>query len=323
MGILYQKRRLKVNKVKRRLAARRAFLQRFRVFLSTLMIAGICWFGIKVLKLPMWYIDQNKLNAADPSVLKIEGNKITPDYKIINMIRQTSLPCTQVFRLDTTELEQNISRLQPVKKVYIRRYWFPARLHVIIDERTPAFLLAPNLETLPNNALTTDGILIDHDFLPLIDKDKTKKLLTYGVKDGVDEVWDKKKVDEILSLVKAIETYSNQNVQYVDMRNQKDIYIMLEKYLIRFGQIDDTAPSRAKWIASILPEAEKFGSKVKYIDLRWEEAHYLRLQGAKETANTGAKKTEKPNKPVIKNAINLKEEDENIKTQQEEIENMD
>lgn len=283
MGLLYQKRRLKVNKAKRRIAAKRALLQRFRVLLSTVMVLSICYYGLCALKLPQWYIDDKKLNAADPAVLKIEGNIITPDYKIINMVRQTQIPYTQVFRLDTKELENNISKLQPVKKVYIRRYWFPARLLISIDERVPAFLLAPNLESEPHNALSTDGVLIDNDFLPFIEKNtKTRKLLTYGIKDGKEEVWDKKKVEEILKLTKAIETYSRQEVQYIDLRNQKDVYIMLKEHLIRFGEIDETALSRAKWIASILPEAEKVGPKVKYIDLRWEDSHYLRLRGAKE-----------------------------------------
>ena len=282
MGLLYQKRRLKVNKIKRMLNSRRRFLQRFRVLLSLVLVVLICYCGIKVLKLPQWYIDSTKLIEADPSVIKIQGNLITPTYKIVNMIRQTQLPYTQIFRLKTNELENNILLLQSVKKVYVRRYWFPARLVIVLDERVPAFLLAPNLESEPNSALTTDGVLIDHDYLPFNPSIKAKKLLTYGIKDGVDEVWDKKKVEEILKLVRAIETYSNQEVVYVDLRNQKDVYIMLQEYLIRFGEINDTALKRAKWIASILPEARKIEQKIKYIDLRWEDSHYLRLEGVKD-----------------------------------------
>ena len=285
MGLLYQKRRLKVNKIKRMLNSRRRFLQRFRVLLSLVLVVLICYCGIKVLKLPQWYIDSTKLIEADPSVIKIQGNLITPTYKIVNMIRQTQLPYTQIFRLKTNELENNILLLQSVKKVYVRRYWFPARLVIVLDERVPAFLLAPNLESEPNSALTTDGVLIDHDYLPFNPSIKAKKLLTYGIKDGVDEVWDKKKVEEILKLVRAIETYSNQEVVYVDLRNQKDVYIMLQEYLIRFGEINDTALKRAKWIASILPEARKIEQKIKYIDLRWEDSHYLRLEGVKDTGS--------------------------------------
>ena len=245
MGLLYQKRRLKVNKIKRQIASNRAFLVRARILLAFFMILGITYFCYCALKLPQWYIDSNKLSSASPEVLKIQGNIITPDYKIINMVRQTQLPYTQIFRLNTTELENNISQLTPIKKVYVRRYWFPARLVINVDERTPAFLLAPNLESEPNSALTTDGILIDHDYLPLNPSIKTKKLLTYGVRDGYDEVWDKKRVEELLKLTKAIEAYSNQEVKYIDLRNQKDVYIMLEEHLIRLGELNETSLNRA------------------------------------------------------------------------------
>ena len=41
MGLLYQKRRLKANKMRRQISANRAILQRLRVLLSFVMIIGI------------------------------------------------------------------------------------------------------------------------------------------------------------------------------------------------------------------------------------------------------------------------------------------
>lgn len=287
MGLLFQHRRLKAQKMRRAINKTRSALQQLRLLLALIMTVAICYFGLKVLKLPQWYIDPVKLNAADKSVITIQGNSITPDYKIINMVRQTQLPYTQVFRLDTRELQQNISQLQPIRKVYIRRFWFPARLSIIVDERIPAFLVAPNLESEPVSALTADGVVIDHDYLPLNPNLKVKKLLTYGVKDGYDEVWDKKKVEEILKLVKAVETYSGQEVQYIDIRNRSNIYIMIKDYLIRFGEINDTAQKRVKKIASILPQAKivekERNQEIEYIDLRWEDTQYFRMKGEKET----------------------------------------
>ncbi len=282
MGLLYQKRRLKVNKIKRMINANRRHLQSIRVFLSLIMIVGLIYLSYTILKLPQWYIPTAKLQTADKSVFVVRGNRITSEYKIYDMIRQTNLNYVQMFRLRTTELEKNIEQLQTVKKAYIRRYWFPARIYIVIEERTPAFLLAPNLDSVPNSALTTDGVLIEHDYLPFNSSVKAKKLLTYGVRNGVDEVWNKEKVELLLNTVRAIETYSSQEVQYVDIRNEKDVYIMIQEYLIRFGEINESSLNRAKYIASILPEARKIQQKIKYIDLRWDDSYYLRLEGAKE-----------------------------------------
>ena len=120
MGLLYQRRRLKVNKIKRQIASTRLMLQRLRMLLSLLLVVSIAYFCYWTIKLPQWYINSQKLSKASSDVLKIQGNIITPDYKIINMVRQTQLPYTQIFRLDTTELENNISQLTPIKKVYVR-----------------------------------------------------------------------------------------------------------------------------------------------------------------------------------------------------------
>ena len=57
---------------------------------------------------------------------------------------------------------------------------------------------------------------------------------------------------------------------------------MLEEFLIRLGEINDTAMSRIKNIGSILPEAKKYNQKIKYIDLRWDDSYYLRLKESKE-----------------------------------------
>lgn len=300
MSLLYQKRRLKVNKIKRKIAANRAFLNRIRILLALIMISGIIYFGLKVIRLSQWYINPEKLANSDPSVIKVQGNLITPNYKITNMVKQTQLPNTQIFRLDTSELEKNISQLQPIKQVFIRRYWFPARLVITVDERTPAFLLSPNLESEPNSILSTDGILIDHDYLPFNPSIKAKRLLTYGVRNGLDEVWDKKRVESLINLTKALEAYSGSQVKYIDSRNQDDIYIMLDDYLIRFGKIDETSLARAKKIAPILPEARKNKAKLKYIDLRWEDSCYLRLEGVKEVSPEGIKNNHKDKNPKSK-----------------------
>lgn len=278
MGQEYYRRRLKANKMRRKIASVRSTIRNFRVLLRLLLIVFIILLGLKVLKLHGWYLNQDLLAIANPKVIKIEGNIITPRYKIVDLIRQVQLPNTQIFRLDTTEMEQNIAQLQPIKKVYVRRFWHPARLDVLVEERTPVFLITPSLDAVPISAVTTDGVFIDREYMPISSKFKTYKILTYGVRGDDYEKWNQNRVDEILRLTKALETYSGQKVEYLDIRNPSDIYIKIEKVLIRFGEINDTALKRAKWIATILPETEKFKQKIKYIDLRWEDAHYIKLE---------------------------------------------
>lgn len=278
MGQEYYRRRLKANKMRRLIASRRSAIRNFRVLLRILLIIFIILFAFKVLKLSGWYLNQDLLAVADERVIKIEGNAITPKYKIVDLIRQVQLPYVQVFRLDTTEIENNLLKLKPIKKVYVRRLWNPARINIIIEERTPVFLITPALDAEPISAITTDGVFIDREYMPISPKFHTYKIITYGVRGDDYEKWNKQRVDEILMLTKSIETYGGQKVEYIDLRNPNDVYIKLEKVLIRFGEINDTALKRAKWVATILPEVAKFKQKIKYVDLRWDDAHYIKLE---------------------------------------------
>lgn len=292
MGQEYYRRRLKANKMKRKIASTRASIRNFRVLLRLILIILIIFCSLKVLKSHYWYINKTKMAIADPTVIKIEGNIITPKYKIVDLIRQTQLPNTQIFRLDTTELKDNIEQLQPIKRVYVRRFWLPARLNIIIEERTPVFLITPKLDSEPISAITDDGVLIDREYMPISPKFTTYKIITYGVRGDDYEKWNKQRVDEILKLIKSFESYSGQKVEYVDLRNPNDVYVKLEKVLVRFGEINETALKRAKWIAAILPETEKFKQKIKYIDLRWEDAHYIKLEDAsQQTIKQSTKET--------------------------------
>lgn len=274
----YYRRKLRANKMRRRIISAKNSIRNLRTLIRVGLIFGIIYFGIWTLKLPQWFIDRDLLRVADEAVVMIEGNSITPKYKIIDLVKQTELPHTQVFRLDTRELERNIAQLQPIKKVYVRRYWFPARLNILVEERVPVFLIAPNLETDPISAITADGVFIDREYMPIPPKYNATKILTYGLAGDDYEQWDKKRVDEISKLIKTIEAYSKQDVKYVDLRNPKDVYIQIGDIMLRLGEINESIYNRTKWIATILPEAQsKYGRKIKYIDLRWEDARYIKL----------------------------------------------
>jgi cell division septal protein FtsQ len=310
MDISYYKRRLKANKIKRQIMATRRTIQRVRVLCALVISICLCVFAIWALRLPQWYIDSAKFAAGDTSIIKIQGNQLTPSAKIIDMVKNTKIPYTQIYRLDTKPIEENITKLQPIKKVYIKRYWFPARLVIAVEERVPIFLLTPNLETEPNSALTAEGVLIDKEYLNFSSPQKAKSILTYGVKNGHDVVWDKKKVEKLIEITKAFEAYSGLEVRYIDLRNEKDSYIMLDDFLIRFGEINETALARIKWIAAIIPEAQKNKNNIKYIDLRWEDSRYFCLKNSSDTKEE-AGEIQKQNEN-IKNETQQKKLDKNV-----------
>ena len=46
---------------------------------------------------------------------------------------------------------------------------------------------------------------------------------------------------------------------------------------IRLGDLDDTVFERIQRIPSILPQVKTLDKTIKYIDLRWKDANYIKL----------------------------------------------
>ena len=273
---LYYRRKSKIVKMKRKVANAKRRIRRFRMLLRVGMIIFLLWASYKILNLDGWYLNPDKVMEMDPNTVQIEGNIITPEYKISDIIRTTEMPEEQIFKYSTKPLEESLSTLQSVKRAYVRRFSFPARIFVFTEEREPVFLIAPNDETPPISAVTKDGYYIDREFMPIPSKFKTTKILSYGTGGDDYENWDKKRVDEILKLIKKVETYSKQKVLYLDLRNKNDVYIKLEEVLLRLGTIDETTDSRINRIPTILPKVKEMQEDdIKYIDLRWKDSFYI------------------------------------------------
>ena len=86
-----------------------------------------------------------------------------------------------------------------------------------------------------------------------------------------------KKIRKIETLVRAMEQFSGEKVEYIDMRNPKDIYIKLPQVNVRIGEMNVMALSRVRNISAILPQIKTMKKKIKYIDLRWEDTQYIKL----------------------------------------------
>ena len=89
---------------------------------------------------------------------------------------------------------------------------------------------------------------------------------------------DEKRIKKIETIVHAMEQFSGQPVEYIDLRNPKDIYIKLPQVNVRLGELDYMALSRVRNISAILPQIKTLNKKIKYIDLRWEDTQYIKLE---------------------------------------------
>ena len=132
------------------------------------------------------------------TVFKV-NNRIVPEQKILMALRRNQVPRQPIFMVKTENLKKSITQLEPVQNVYIRRFWFPARLQIIIIERTPALTISPDINVPPIAFFSADGKLIGREYMPLADDYDTVKIITYGTKDDYRN-WDLEKVTDFKKL---------------------------------------------------------------------------------------------------------------------------
>lgn len=258
---------------------REVFMNRVKALFNLLIVLFLLFALFKAVTLKQWYLNKDVFKKANSRYLKIFGNNITPDYQILNSLRFIQLPNKPIYLLKTKPLKEQLLKLSPVNEVHVLRYWFPARLEIIIEERIPILTIAPSEKVAPIAFFTQDGKLIGREYIPLPQGIKTYKILSYGTKGDDYRKWDIKKINELEILGRTIEMYSKEPVEYIDLRNPKDVYVKIKSNFLRIGELNDTTLNRVKYIQSILPEAKTLENKIKYIDLRWEEAYYIKLEG--------------------------------------------
>ena len=265
IGEYHIQRRLQKNQMERKIRQSKMWISRFRILVRFLIVILLIFLGYKL------------FNSINNKSLEITNNKIVPSYKILAALRRTELPNVPIYELETDEIRRNILQLDPVDDVYIRRFWFPARLQIIIKEKVPILSISPALNVPPIAFFTEGGKLIGRDYLPLDKSFHTVLILSYPTKDDDYRNWNNEKVKFIEKITKAVKVNSGEEIEYIDIRNPKDIYVKIKTANIRLGMMDDAVFDRIKRLPSILPQIKMLDKTIKYIDLRWKNANYIKL----------------------------------------------
>jgi cell division septal protein FtsQ len=270
-----QNRRLKQAKLQRKIRQSQKRLARLRVFYKLFLIFGLIFLIMYILKMPQWRLNENAFDSLNNSSLEIVNNHIVPEQKILSALRRNQVPTQPIFLVKTDDLKKSITQLEPIQNVYIRRFWFPARLQIIVIERTPIVTISPNLESPPIAFFSADGKLIGREYMPLDDSYDTVAVITYGSGDDYRN-WDANKVKNFKKLADLIKAETGETVEYIDYRNPKDVYIKIPTANIRLGSFNQSVFDKIWRLPSLIPQVKMINQKVKYIDLRWD-SNYIKL----------------------------------------------
>ena len=271
----HQNRRLQQAKMQRQVRRSQRRLNQLRALWKLFLIFGMIALGLVILKLPQWRLHTNAFDSLNSPALEIVNNGIVPSQKVLMALRRNQVCTKPIFLVKTDNLKASIKQLEPIRDVYIRRFWFPARMQIIIIERTPVITIAPDVNVPPIAFFSSDGKLIGRDYMPLSDDYKTVRVITYGSGDDYRN-WDKMKVNNFKKLAATVEMDSGETVEYIDYRNPKDVYVKIPTVNIRLGSFNAGTFDKIHRIPSLLPQVKMLNKKVKYIDLRWD-TNYIKL----------------------------------------------
>ena len=270
-----QKRRLKQARMQRQVRQSQRRLNRLRAFYKFFLLVTLTALCVLILKMPQWRLPSNAFDSLESPSLEILNNRIVPSQKVLSALRRNQVPKQPIFLVKTDDLKKSIKQLEPVQNVYIRRFWFPARLQIIIIERTPIVTISPNIDVPPIAFFSLDGKLIGREYMPLDEDYKTVAVITYGSGDDYRN-WNVAKVNDFRKLANLVEAETGEVVEYIDYRNPKDVYIKIPTVNIRLGTLNPSVFDKIGRLPSLLPQVKMINKKVKYIDLRWDSS-YIKL----------------------------------------------
>ena len=263
----------KQNQLKRQIRKSRKNVRALLRFSRFLLFIGLIFLGYTILNLKYWRLNPKAFSSLGNTSIRIENNYITPSDRILKAVQENEVSTKPIFLVNTDNIKESIMKIPPIQNVYIKRFWLPARIEILVQEREPAITIAPNENVDPIAFYTKDGKLIGRTYLPLDSSFKVIKVLTYGTYAGCGQM-DAAKIKFITTIAKDIEQASKEPVQYIDFRNPDDIYVQIPTVKIKLGSVSPlTYPDTLKKInglPAILPKVKVLNKKVKYIDLRWQ-----------------------------------------------------
>lgn len=270
-------RRLKHHKLRRQARRGEILMRRIYKFFRFIFVLFIFYSAYRLSATHFWYLPADIFEK--PSIhLEILGNEIVSTEKIISEMKKIPLERVPLYKINPAQTAHAIEQLQPVKRAYIRRYWIPSRLVVMVEEVTPAFTISPSEDAPDVAAFALTGELIPREYLPLKGKNKLPRILSYGTKGGDYADWDIEKITKLSNLAKELEEYSGEKVEYIDLRNPHNTFAKISSVKLRLGEIDESLNERIKPIHDILPEIKPLLDKIQYVDLSWKESKYLKME---------------------------------------------
>jgi cell division septal protein FtsQ len=265
---------VKHKQLERKIRKKRKKISRLKAFSRFVVLVILLVLTYEFFRLSGWYLKPDTFKSPQKNV-EILNNNIIPTYVLQKDLEKVKVSHLPIFLVQVKPISKELYKNPAIKRVYVRRYAFPARLQIIVEERIPEVIIKTDLKAKPVSYFTSDGILIMNK--PYMSLGKSSSALKILTQNNNLKTIDTKRIEELKKVVKAVEKYSNEKVEYIDLRKPNDVFVKIKTTSIRLGTLDSTVFERISRIYTILPEITEVDSHVQYIDLSWDKVNYFKL----------------------------------------------
>lgn len=246
---------------------------RNQAIVTFLMIVFLSFSLVKIINVRFWYLPSGIFKSYPNRYIEIEGNRLLNSNDIMVELKDVTLPKKPLYLVKTRVIEDRLRDNPFIRDIYARRFWLPARIVIFVRERKPVLSVARSCETTPVAIVTSDLKIIEGKNLFPKALEGNYVILT----NQNYRAWSPLHMEYLIYLADLVKKYSKSELKYIDMRDPDDVYIHLDKYVLRVGELNKTAFSRIKRISSIIPQLEKINKNVDYIDLRWDKSTFIKV----------------------------------------------
>ncbi|HBN08548.1 MAG TPA: hypothetical protein DD435_07820 [Cyanobacteria bacterium UBA8530] len=237
-----------------------------RRLLKFLLLVSLIAASVTLWNLPFWRY---------AGIVTVRGNRIVPSEAIARKIGNTDLP---LFRIDPKGIETRIEEIPEIEKARVRRWLFPARIEVQVNERIPFAQVSQKvfLDQLGNRFSAPIQHVPLFVVLPIPYTDQSKETFR-----------------------RLVALWPPEATGAIDLSLSEDLRINLKGIAVRLGKIEraEELDEKFKTFYRLLPLAERYGNRLEYVDLRFPAAPTLKckLSNSQTCKETG--KSPSPSSP--------------------------
>lgn len=256
------------------------------ILLRALIISLLIFASYKILTCSGWVYPSNTFDYLKSRYFTISGYTLTTPDKVLEALRKEPLPKVPLYMINPKDFEKRIMKIATVKRVYVRRYWFPARMRVVIEDKKPLMTISRDEKSKPIMFFVEDGKLLSMDYMTPDVSLYPVNVIAPTEKNNNFFDWKPDVLAGILNISDTIAKYAGESPEYIDCRNMNDIFVKVDDVLLRVGEPDVTLEKRLKYTSTILGYVKKHPDKIEYIDLRWNDVQFIKYKGNTKNEST-------------------------------------